>query len=461
MSPMNAIKRLWDGLRTSFWFFPMLIVTASIVLAVGLIAAHSKGSGQWLERWPRLFGAGADGARGMLATIAGSMMTVVGVTFSMTLVTLALASGQYTSRILRNFMRDRVTQIVLGSFAGIFVYCLIVLRTIRSGDEADFVPGLAVSFSLVLATAGIFILIYFIHHVASSIQASSIVASVGDETLQAVNRLYPDDFRPNTDDDDLAHPELAQLDRRWQSVPAKGDGYIEYIDGAELQRLATEHETIVRMELGIGEFTVNNGTLVSLALEEPPDEQLVAAVQATYSIGSHRTMQQDCAYGVRQIVDVAMRALSPSTNDTTTAVMCIDYLTAIVARVASRSFPSSLRDDAGELRVIGSGQAFDTFVNVAFDQIRGSAEGNVAVMLRLLDALESIANATESAKRRQTLGRQLYAIAELAQRTLQSPYDRARFDDRLAKVRESVGSRAIRRLDGADELATGRGQSAV
>ncbi len=321
---MNALKRFWDRMRTSFWFFPMLIVTGSIALAIGLIAAHSSGSGRWLERWPRLFGAGAEGARGMLATIAGSMMTVVGVTFSMTLVTLALASGQYTSRVLRNFMRDRVTQIVLGIFAGIFVYCLIVLRTIRSGAEAEFVPGLAVSLSLVLATAGIFILIYFIHHVASSIQASSIVASVADETLQAVDRLYPEDFRPNTEDDDLASSALAQLDRAWQPVPAHDNGYIEYVNRDELKRLALEHETIVRMEIGIGGFAVDNGTLASLALDEPPDEGLVAAVQATYFIGRHRTLQQDCAYGVRQIVDVAMRALSPSTNDTTTAVMCID-----------------------------------------------------------------------------------------------------------------------------------------
>ena len=170
---------------------PSLIVAVSIVLAVALIEVDSSGSDRWLARWPRLFGAGAEGARGMLSTIAGSMMTVVGVTFSMTLVTLALASSQYTSRILRNFMRDRVTQVVLGIFAGIFTYCLIVLRTIRSGDEGGFVPSLAVSFAVVLAIGGIGALIFFIHHIASSIQASSIIASVANETMAAVDRLFP------------------------------------------------------------------------------------------------------------------------------------------------------------------------------------------------------------------------------------------------------------------------------
>ena len=188
---MNKLKRLWSNMRTSFWFVPSLIVAVSIVLAVALIEADSTGSERWLARWPRLFGAGAEGARGMLSTIAGSMMTVVGVTFSMTLVTLALASSQYTSRILRNFMRDRVTQVVLGIFAGIFTYCLIVLRTIRGGDEGGFVPSLAVSFGVVLAIGGIVVLIFFIHHIASSIQASSIIASVADETMAAVDRLFP------------------------------------------------------------------------------------------------------------------------------------------------------------------------------------------------------------------------------------------------------------------------------
>src|SRR5664279_3725133 len=189
---MDQLKRCWSALPSSFWFVPTLIVAGSIALAMALIEAHSTGSAQWLARWPRMFGAGAEGARGMLSTIAGSMMTVVGVTFSMTLVTLALASSQYTSRILRNFMADRVMQVVLGIFTGIFTYCLIVLRTIRSGDEGGFVPSLAVSFAVVLAIGGIVALIFFIHHIASSIQASSIIASVAEEALMAIDQLFPE-----------------------------------------------------------------------------------------------------------------------------------------------------------------------------------------------------------------------------------------------------------------------------
>ena len=148
---MTRLQLLWSNLRSSFWFVPALTFAASIALAIGLIEIDSGQARPWIERWPRVFGSGAAGARTMLSTIAGSMMTVVGVTFSMTLVTLALASSQYTSRILRNFMADRITQVALGVFGGIFIYCLIVLRTIRGGDE-DYVPSLAVVFGVVLAS---------------------------------------------------------------------------------------------------------------------------------------------------------------------------------------------------------------------------------------------------------------------------------------------------------------------
>lgn len=435
---MKNLKPLWGDLRASFWLVPSLIVAFSTVLAAGLIEVDSSGSRDWMADWPRLFGAGAVGARGMLATIAASMMTVVGVTFSMTLVTLALASSQYTSRILRNFMSDRVTQVVLGIFAGIFTYCLIVLRTIRGGDEGGFVPSLSVAFSVVLAIGGVGTLIFFIHHVASSIQASSIVASVAKETLVAVDRLFPEELgREPTDDE--ADPSLVPLPTRsWQAVMTRRNGYLQSVDDAALLRLAREHQTLVRMERGIGEFVVQHTPLASLALESPPDQEITAALRAAYSIDRFRTVHQDCAFGVRQLVDVALRALSPGINDTTTAVMCVDYLTAILARLASRKISSSRRYEDGELRVLSVGQTFASLVAESFDEIRGSAEGNVAIMLRMLGALQTITSLTASPSRRRVLREQVECIVEVAARTIKSPHDRTRFENRLAQVREAL-----------------------
>lgn len=188
---MLKLRQFVINLRSSFWFVPSLTLLGSIILAVTLIEADTAGSDRWLAQWPRLFGVGAEGSRQMLSTLAGSMISVLGVTFSMTLVALTLASSQYTSRILRIFMSSKVTQFTLGIFSGTFAYCLIVLRTIRSSGNAEFIPGLAVFFAFILALGSVGVLIFFIHHIASSIQASSIIASVAQETNSAIDRLFP------------------------------------------------------------------------------------------------------------------------------------------------------------------------------------------------------------------------------------------------------------------------------
>jgi uncharacterized membrane protein len=408
---MNKFNQFWSNLRSNFWFMPSLIVVLSIFLAIALIEADSAGSDRWLAQWPRLFGAGAEGARGMMSTIAGSMMSVVGVTFSMILVVLALASSQYTSRILRNFMRSRVTQVVLGIFAGIFTYCLIVLRSIRGGDEGAFVPSLAVFFGFVMALGGVGTLMFFIHHIASSIQASSIIASVAQETMESIDRLFPERLGqgPGEDDDDQRRHPLSE--HNWRTVPARQSGYIQSVDNAALLRLASDRKAILRMERGIGEFVVQDTMLASLALEDPPDRETIAALQATFSISRHRTVDEDVAFGIRQIVDVALKALSPGINDTTTAVMCVDYLTAILARIAPREIPSSYRYEEGELRVIAKGPRFESLLADSFDQIRSNAEGDVAIMLRMLGALQTIAGLTASPHRRRAIGDHVHWIA--------------------------------------------------
>ena len=429
---MNQLKLLWSTLRESFWFIPALIVAFSMVLALGMIEVDTSGSWEWIDDWPRIFGANAEGARGMLATIAGSMMTVVGVTFSMTLVTLALASSQYTSRILRNFMSDHATQIVLGIFTGTFTYCLLVLRSIRKGDEGGFVPSLSVAFSVVLAICSIGTLIFFFHHIAASIQASSILASVTKETLEAVDRLFPE--KPDLEPKEI---EAVLPEQRWQFVLATRNGYLQGVNDKALLRLAGEHKTVVRMERGIGEFVVENTPLASVSLGEEPNDEMLSGIRSAFSIDRYRTVHQDCAFGIRQLVDMALHALSPGINDTTTAVMCVDYLTAILARLAPRQLPSSRLYEDGQLRVITIQQSFASLVADAFDEIRGSAEGNVTVLLKLLDALEILGSLTEQPGRKEVLREHLESIAELAERSITAPRDRERFEKRIARVREA------------------------
>jgi len=432
---MTKLRLLWESGRSSLWFVPTVLVLGAVVLAQGLIEIDRHIDRTNLEaQWPRLFGAGAAGSRGMLTAIASSMITVAGVAFSITIVALALASSQYTSRILRNFMRDRASQTVLGTFVGIFVYCLVALRSIRGGDEGAFVPSLAVLFAVALAFVGIGCLIFFIHHIASSIQAESIIQSAANETIDAIDRLFPAEMGEATGADISPGSEPPPGVQVWQSIPARRTGYIQGVDYDGLLGFAGAQNTVVRMERGSGDFVVEGSPLVSVAGGKPPDDETAAHLDALYTIGRQRTMAQDAGFGIRQIVDVALKALSPGINDTTTAVTCVDYLTAVLARLATRQFESPHRMDEGELRVIARGSTFPGMLGEAFDQIRQNAAGNVTVLLSLLQALEVIAVRTQDTHRRQALLRQADLIAEVANRTIPAPQDRDGIEAALERV---------------------------
>jgi uncharacterized membrane protein len=359
-----------------------------VVLALFAIAAEPWfDENNFEESWPRLLGAGA---RGMLSAIAGSIITVAGVAFSIIIVALTLASSQYTPRILRNFMRDKGNQSVLGVFLGVFAYCLVVLRTIRGGDEGAFVPSFAVFVAVVLALVAIGFFIFFVHHISSALQASSIIKAAAEETIEATDRLFPTKLEAAGCD---LSPRLPPADQKWKRIPSRSTGYIQRVDGDTLLRLAREWNVVMRMELGIGEFVVEGAPLVSITGETTSSEA-EHKVNDVYSINRHRTTVQDVGFGIRQIVDIALKGLSPGINDTTTAVICVDYLTAILARLAPRQVETPLRMDQGQLRVIARGPTFRSLLDEAFDQIRQNAEGNVAVLIRLLEVLNIIAGFT-------------------------------------------------------------------
>lgn len=436
---LTRLRHWWQEKRSSFWFIPAMMVLDAVLLATVLITIDATVDLHMVERWPLLFGAGAAGARSLLTAVASSMITVAGVVFSITLVALSLTSSQYTSRVIRIFMRDRVNQTVLGVFVGIFAYCLVVLRTIRGGDEQTFVPALAVSGGLLLAFVGIAFLIYFIHHISTSIQASSIIAGAAQETIEAVDHLFPEALATEEEDGDN-DLWASHAHQPWVAVPARKSGYLESFDAEALLSVARKYGTILRMEHCIGEFVVEGRPLVSVANPQMLDDEMTARVNAMYVVSRQRTVEYDVAFGIRQIVDIAMKALSPGINDTTTAVMCVDYLTAIMVRLATRRIAPHHRLDHGTLRVIARGPSFESFFAEAFDQIRQNARGNVAIMSRQLGALLTIANQTTSLNRRRAVHEKVQWIAELAERTIESPFDREKFASRLMRVRKRMVS---------------------
>ncbi|MHB1215149.1 MAG: DUF2254 domain-containing protein [Thiobacillus sp.] len=427
---MMKLVQIWQDVRSSLWFVPGLLVLGAVVIAIALIEADGYMERGLLDQWPRLFGSSASGARNLLTAVAGSMITVAGVVFSITIVALSLTSSQYTSRVLRNFMSNPVNQTVLGVFVGIFAYCLVVLRTIRGGDEGAFVPSLAVLFGLLLAFLGIAVLIYFIHHISASIQAAHILAAVTKETLEAVDVLFPDDAGEEANSTlPVTNPGQA-----WYPISASKTGYLQSLDPAGLLAFARERRTVVRMERGVGQFLIEETPIASLLGTAAPSDDDRKRLGEFYAVGPQRTMEQDAAFGIRQIVDVALKALSPGINDTTTAVMCIDHLTAILVRLTDRRIESCYRADDGELRLLTCGPTYFGMVGEAFDQIRQNADGNVAVLEGLLGSLELLAGRTVSPARRLILAGHAEAVLELGRRSIPAPRDRQRFESRSARV---------------------------
>lgn len=422
---MKALRDLRETLRSSLWFLPTLVVAGAVALALALIEVDSQfGVERLTKQWPRVFGAGAEGSRGLLSAIAGSMITVAGVTFSITVVALTLASAQYTSRILGNFMRDRANQAVLGVFVGVFAYCLVVLRTIRGGDERAFVPSIAVLTAILLAFVAIGFLIFFIHHIAASIQAWSVIEKTAAATLVAVDRLFPARVGDPAESEASHTGARDAFEPRWAVIRTLQTGYIRAVDGEALFEVACKAGVVLRMERAIGEFVIEDAPLASIAGADA-DDQVIRRVNAAYSIGRDRTVDQDATFGIRQLVDVALKALSPGINDTTTAINCIDYLGAILARLAPRPVAPRSRGSGGQLRLIARGPTFSTLLGEAIDQIRQNAEGNVAVIRRLLEMLMVVAQRTSDESRRSTIRQQAGFLVDLAERSVPAEHDRA------------------------------------
>lgn len=429
---MNRIVELWTSLRASLWFVPGLMLLSSIVLALLLIELDTRVDREWLTSYPRLFGLGADGSRGMLTAIASSMLTVAALAFSLTLNAITQASGQFTPRIFRNFLRDRANQFTLGYFVSVFAYCLIVLRTIRGGDEVKFVPSLGVFAGLLLALGGIIVLIFFIHHIAESLQITTILDNIVVETRNAIHSLFPS---PN---DVVDEPERRPADaEEWSPVPSLSAGYIQSVDIGGLSKLAEETGVRFRMERTIGEFAGRASTLVSFAnyrnSELALDSKTIKRVNARFGIARHRTIEQDVGFGIRQIVDIALKALSPGVNDTTTAINCIDFLGEILSELAERPLQLQVSREEAQNVLVRSAD-FEDYLQTAFDQIRLAARGNPAVFERLLSTLSFIAPFAKHESRRKALSRHVDLIAEFAEETLATDYEKAKVSRRATEA---------------------------
>nr|MBA3387048.1 DUF2254 domain-containing protein [Chthoniobacterales bacterium] len=345
---MKTFLSAWlERLRTSYWFIPTLLAAAATALSFLTVHADTLMNAKWVRVTGWIWAGGPEGARTVLATIAGSTITVAGVVFSVTIVSLTLASSQFGPRLLRTFLNDRGTQLVLGVFVSTFLYCLLVLRTIRGTDAANFVPFLSVTVGLLFAVASVAFLIFFVHHVSTSILADNLIARVATELREGIDRLYPEDagrggVRDAEPTEDDLPPRFAE---EAEAVAAKASGYIDAIAMENLLALAKEEDLILRLCHRPGDFVAEGATLVWLWPGAKSNEKIRARLCSAFYFGKERTRTQDLEYSIGQLVEVAVRALSPGINDPFTAMTCIDWLGDALIRLAGREIPSAWRYD--------------------------------------------------------------------------------------------------------------------
>jgi uncharacterized membrane protein len=428
----SALTSHWrrEVLRTNLWLVPAVEVIASVALFAGttlLDRAAYHGTIHVPPSW--VISGTADAARQILTAIAAAVITVVGVVFSIILVTLTLASTQFGPRMLRNFIRDRATQVTLGTFVATFVYAVLVLVSIGPGSAGDFVPHIGVTVTLGLMVADLGILIYFIHHTAASIQLPNVIASIARDLSEAIETQGGADGKTvaaNRGDSGPTPTELlALMEMGGGVVRAPASGYLQFIRHRILVRLAAEAGAVISLDYRPGHFIVQGHRF---ALVWPPEAvtRVSDALGRAHVTGPYRTLTQDVSFGIDQLVEIAIRALSPAVNDTFTALTCIDWLGDNLCKIINRWHPVRIhRDEQGFVRIIAAQPSYERLVQRAFEKVRQASNGMPAVMIRQLEALTKIMEETSGAGQRRVLLEQAAMIDRASERTVAEAADRA------------------------------------
>jgi uncharacterized membrane protein len=393
-------RQISHDLRRGLLLRPLLIALGFGVLAMLLTELESRLFSEASRESLRAFFPGdAASAQVVLGSIAGSVMTVISVVYSILVVALSLASMQFSPRVLSGFLGDAVSQLVLGVFLGTFTYCILVLRAVH-GEPAPFVPVAAVSGAVLLALLSIGALIFFIHHIAREIQANHLVDRIAEETCEVIRQVLPE--REGGEKRSVEAHSAEEAPEEGDTVAAPSSGYVQLIDEDSLAALAEEMGAQVVVLVGAGEFAVEGAPLLRVSPAKTLSESLRERLLAAFDIGAIRTLQQDFEFGFRQVVDIGLKAISPAVNDPSTAVTCIDHLGRMLACVASRGeAPAALRGARGVLW--RRRQNFLSALDLSFHQMRQYGKGDMAVSLRVVRALHQVAPLVRDSAARERL----------------------------------------------------------
>ncbi len=402
----------WEALRTTFWFVPtvLIFIAAGLFVVCFAIDVATYYHHIHLPFWLLVGSAGAG--RDVLIAIAAAIITTVGVVFSITILALTLASQQFGPRMMRNFVRDFGNQFTLGTFVASFVYSVLALGSISIYPH--FVPRLCIAVAELLLLLDLAVLIYFINHIASSIQLPAVIAGIAHDLDIAIDKEFPvkdDGSDPEAGNSArelrirLQQPDelLDALERRGGVVLAAKSGYLQFVGYAQLTKIARLLDATIRLDYRPGHFIVA-GQPIAKVFPQGAAKQVEAALAKSHVTGPHRTLMQDPVFAIDQLVEIAIRALSPAVNDTFTALTCLDWLSEGLCRLSQRELINDIyRDEEGRIRLVSAGWSYERMIKRAFDKIREAAVGMPAVLIRMLDTISVVANATTSSYQRDVL----------------------------------------------------------
>ena len=382
-APNYDVRRvaIGESIRDGLWFIPVVVVAGAVVLAS--ITDHLDHAAQPA---PGMFRADASSAQALLSTIAASTLAMTTLVLSITIVALQLASQQFSPRVMRAFLRDTGPKVALGIFLATTVHALLVLRTVvpKAAGQAEFVPRIGVSMSFAFILCSLAAFVYYLHHVAHSIRAVSIMESVAAEARAAIRAL---DLNSHLDHD-------AWPDREPDVVltSERPPGTLVGVDPDDLVRLASTKGVRLRVLVKVGDYLPSGSPAVAVWTDTPGQLAITSADVAPYiGLGHERTMSQDPAFGFRQLVDMAEKALSPAINDPTTAVQSIDRIHDLLRRLAMRpDAATDFHDEQGTSRLAVPAMVWSDYLDLAFDEIRHYGGASLQVQRRLRSAITDL-----------------------------------------------------------------------
>jgi uncharacterized membrane protein len=431
---MNArIRNFINRLAETFSLIPGAMVVAGILLALLLLGIDRSGHfPDWLTDSNWFYNGGGTGARTLLGAIASSTIAVAGTVFSITIAALSLAAGQMGPRLLRNFTRDRGVQVTLGAYLGTFSYALVVLRSVRTQEEGPFTPHLALSFGILLAFVCVATLVYFVGHMANRINVDTVVELVSADIHAAMEDTLTD--KPQDSPPPATH---------WTNATTVVDarrGYLQELDEAGLADWAVRHGTAIRLLVRRGDFVFPGAPIALLSVQVPEAEE---AIRSATALGATRGTRGELEYSVRQLVEVAVRALSPGINDPHTAMSVLDRLGVALCDLAGRHLPSGVTMRENTVALVVPSVSYRSLLDTMFHMIRQNATSSAALTIRMLDVLTVVMACERHQERIDDLLRHADLVWADAQRRIGNADDLADVGRRMTTLRRTLAHGAL------------------